>query len=87
MGPFDPTYRTEDGPKPTSYEEYFTKSKDDYAKVLSDASSELVVQSFLEQHPIFVPGHSTPGELSGHFPLHCALNRSARFARGAFFSS
>ena len=73
MGPFDPTYRPEDGPKPTSYEEYFTKSKDDYVRVLSDASSEPEVQSFLEQHPIFVPGHSTPGALSGHFPLHCAL--------------
>ena len=73
MGPFDPTYRTAVGPKPTSYDAYFTKSKDDYVRVLSNAPSELKIQSFLEQHPTFVPGHSTPGASSGHFPLHCAL--------------
>ena len=27
----------------------------------------------MEQHPILVPGHSTPGSSSGGSPLHCAL--------------
>ena len=67
------TYELEEGPSHVPLDAYVERSRQQYIDVISRNPAEREVQSFLEKHPMFVPGHSTPGAFSGHYPLHCAL--------------
>ena len=66
-------YDLEIGPPHVPDHEFAEQSSQQYCKFLSTDPTEPEVQAFLEKHPWLVPGHSTPGVASGHYPLHCAL--------------
>ena len=66
-------YDLEIGPPHVSVCEYAEKTDREYRQLLSTDPTEQDVQGYLEKHPWLVPGHSTPGVTSGHYPLHCAL--------------
>ncbi len=71
-GLFD-DYKLELGPPHTPVDQYAEESDELYRKLLASDPTEPKVQRFLERHQWLVPGHSTPGTPSGHFPLHCSL--------------
>ena len=66
-------YELEPGPPHTPEAEYVDWCNQRFSRLLSSDPEESEVQDFLEQHPCLVPGHSTPGIPSGHWPLHCSL--------------
>ena len=70
---FKKTYMLEEGPSHIPIAEYMERSKRQFLNLLESIPPECEVQSFLEEHPSMVPGHSTPSGVSGHFPLHCSL--------------
>lgn len=67
------TYDLQIGPLHVPDHEFAEQSNQQYRQLLSTDPAEPEVQAFLEKHPWLVPGHSTPGVASGHYPLHCAL--------------
>ena len=73
MGSFSITYELQNGPEHIPVEEYAEWCIANFRELLSSDPYECEVQDFLEQHPWLVPGHSTPGSPSGHFPLHSSL--------------
>ena len=73
MGSFSVNYDLQVGPPSISVDEYAEWCTDKFRELLCSDPDEREVQEFLEKHPWLVPGHSTPGSPSGHFPLHCSL--------------
>lgn len=73
MEEFFRAYDLQIGPPHAPVSGYAGQSNREYLQLLATDPSEVEVQSFLEKHPWLVPGHSTPGVSSGHYPLHCAL--------------
>ena len=73
MGSFSITYDLQDGPPHISVDQYAEWCTEKFSELLCSDPDEAEVQEFLEKHPWLVPGHSTPGSPSGHFPLHCSL--------------
>ena len=66
-------YDLQVGPPHIPVDQYAVWCAEQFRELLCGDPSEAEVQSFLERHPWLVPGHSTPGSPSGHFPLHCSL--------------
>ena len=66
-------YELKPGPSRTPEAEYVDWCNQRYSELLSNDPEETEVQEFLEENPCLVPGHSTPGAPSGHWPLHCSL--------------
>ena len=73
MGSFSVNYDLQAGPPHISVERYTEWCTEKLRELLCGDPDESEVQRFLEKHPWLVPGHSTPGSPSGHFPLHCSL--------------
>lgn len=69
----DKLYDIEIGPPHVPVSEYAKHTDQQYCQLLSTDPCEAKVQAFLEKHPWLVPGHSTPGVASGHYPLHSIL--------------
>ena len=67
------TYELESGPPRLSEAQYVGQCNEQFRELLEKDPEENEIQDFLEQHPCLVPGHSTPGTPSGHWPLHCSL--------------
>ena len=67
------TYTTAQGPSHISLDEYFEACNRDYRALLEANPPEADMQSFFEEHPCVVPGHSTPTGVTGHPPLHYSL--------------
>ena len=67
------TYESVCGPGHVTIREYAENANQQYSALLSENPPEGKVQRFLEEHPCFVPGHSTPIESPGHSPLHLGL--------------
>ena len=67
------SYELELGPPKIPVDEYAHRCTRRFQELLSSEPEETAVQDFLERNPWLVPGHSTPGTASGHFPLHCGL--------------
>ena len=74
---FEKTYQIETPPEPPMrWETYEGILSAEWPALLNSSASlpERAVQSFLEQHPVLVPGAFTVlGSPSGHYPLHAAL--------------
>ncbi len=67
------TYELAVGPDAMPVEAYSRTASQAYRKLLESEPEERAVQEFFEAHPAFMPGFRTPGGVSGHHPLHCAL--------------
>lgn len=67
------TYEQERGPAGPSMDQYILRCQAQWAALLNRNPSEAEVQDYLEWNPALVPGAWTPGSVSGHYPVHCAL--------------
>jgi hypothetical protein len=67
------TYNIEKGPAPVDEKVHQIATNQKFKELLAASPSEKDMQAFLERHPALVPGSRTPGNSSGHYPLHCAL--------------
>ena len=67
------TYELETGPAWLPEAQYVDQCNEQFRALLELDPEENETQFFFEQHPCLVPGHSTPGTPSGHWPLHCSL--------------
>lgn len=73
MASISADYELELGPSHIPVDEYASQCDLRFQKLLNSEPEETEVQDYLEKNPWLVPGHSTPGAVSGHSPLHCAL--------------
>ena len=66
------SYTLAKGPPHIPIDEYADNCNRQYSELLSKNPPEKDMQSFLEKHPVLVPGHTPPWG-GNHSSLHCAL--------------